>query len=199
MAKKTPVILTMSFRLSGGSIEGNGTDDLMGFFTIKGHFNEKAPYPCDFTWQFAGVYDIRMEFNGWRESDKGGFFGQWKGPNGSGSFAFAPSKESSEAAKKLQEEAHKAHKTQLLSMGFPEWLVDQALQETKGLEPALNWCTEQMNGGKDTSLGVGNDQSVDQEALIQLVSMGFDEETAKEALIKHGGKLEEAANYLFDQ
>jgi hypothetical protein len=85
---------------------GNGNEETMGHFTVKGNFNEKAPYAVDFTWQFAGAYDVRMEFTGWRESDKGnhqgslftfqgGVFGTWKGSNGSGSFAFFPSKEGS--------------------------------------------------------------------------------------------------------
>jgi hypothetical protein len=36
-----------------------------------------------------------MQLTGWRESDKGGIFGQWTGPMGSGSYAFSPSKEGS--------------------------------------------------------------------------------------------------------
>lgn len=49
---------------------GGGTDELLGYFSVTGKFSEKAPYPVEFTWRFTTSGD-NMEFNGWRESDKG--------------------------------------------------------------------------------------------------------------------------------
>lgn len=49
---------------------GDGNDEVLGHFTIKGNYSEKAPYPVEFTIHFVGT-DARMEFNGWREGDKG--------------------------------------------------------------------------------------------------------------------------------
>jgi len=134
-----------------------------------------------------------MEFNGWRESDKGGIFGQWKGTQGNGSFAVYPSKDT-EAAKKMNEETKKSNKKHLLSMGFPDWLVDQAMVETEGLEPAITFITKQL--GESRSLE--KDSGVSDADLQQLISMGFDDEMAKQAL-KATKSVEEAANWLFDR
>ncbi len=63
-----------------------------------------------------------------------------------------------EAAQKMKAKANEAHKSQLLSMGFPDWLVDEALKATTGLEPAINWITEQLSkgggGGNTYSLSI---------------------------------------------
>jgi len=202
--KKKPMILNLDFSTRNhGTLTGNGSDDILGFFNLNGTWSEKAPYPVEFSFQFPSNGSAKMEFTGWRESDKGGIFGTWKGNQGSGSYAFAPSKEATEAAKKLEESAKNQTKTQLLSMGFPEWLVEQALLETKGLEPAVNWITQQLDSGPTTEKVSSNpsspsSESVDPTKLSNLVSMGFEEEMAKDALIKSGGDVEGAANWLFD-
>jgi len=199
--KKSPVVLQLNFQRANGSMNGNGKEETMGGFTVKGNFSEKAPYPVDFTWTFSGNYDVRLEFNGWRESDKGGVFGTWKGSTGSGSFAIYPSKEGSEVALKLKQESSSAIKGSLLSMGFPDFLVEQAINETDELEEAVNWCSEQMNESKllaaSTAESTDNEE-VDETSLAQLVSMGFDAELAKQALIQTKGNIEAAANMLFD-
>lgn len=51
-----------------------------------------------------------------------------------------------EAAKRFKESAQQATKAQLKSMGFPDWLIEQAVQHADGLEAAINWCTEQSMG-----------------------------------------------------
>ncbi len=123
-----------------------------------------------------------MVLTGWRESDKGGIFGTWKGPQGSGSYAFAPSKDGSDTKKKLEEAGNKLRREKLLAMGFADWLVEQALNQTTGLEPAINWITAKLEGGNPTS---AEDPEVSSEELQQLLAMGFEEEMAKQALIKH--------------
>jgi len=178
-----------------GSIEGSGIDEILGSFAISGTYNEKAPYPCDFVFNFGGN-SAKMDFNGWRETEKGGVFGTFKGPQGSGSFAFSPAKEGSEVAKKAKENAVIAVKTQLLSMGFEEWVVEQAVQQTTGLEPALSWITQQLGGSSKTGQS-GDTGDVDETALSQLLSMGFDQDLAKQAL-KATKTVEEATNWIFD-
>jgi len=87
-------------------------------------------------------------------------------------------------------------------MGFPDWLVEQALIETKGLEPAVNWITQQLDSGpttdSTTSPTPSSQSDVDTTKLASLVSMGFEEEMSKQALLKTGGDLDAAANWLFD-
>jgi len=180
------------FQGNGGDIDGNGADDVMGDFVIAGTYSDKAPYPCDCTFTFSN--NAQMVLTGWRECDKGGIFGQWKGPMGSGSYAFSPSKDGSETKKRLEMAANTQRKTQLLAMGFADWLVDQALVETSGLEPAINWITKNLDGPSQVS-----DDDVNSEALQQLLSMGFEADMAKEALVKHKNNVERAANWLFDR
>jgi len=198
--KKQPAVLNINFKNSytGGTIEGDGTDEVLGYFTIHGTYSEKAPYPVEFAFSFSSNSSAKMDFNGWRESDKGGMFGTWKGATGSGTFAFYPSKEASEAAKKLAETGKQQNKAVLLSMGFPDWLIDQALTETKGLEPAVTWITQQLDGSSKPKTQTEEGTEVDPNSLQQLISMGFDEEMAKQALQKTGN-AEEAANWLFDR
>lgn len=50
---------------------GHGTHEVLGFFSIQGSYSEKAPYPVDFIFSFTLDPSAKMEFNGWRESDKG--------------------------------------------------------------------------------------------------------------------------------
>jgi len=181
---------------------GNGKDDVFGDFSIKGTYSDKAPYPVDFTWTFKQTLQA-MEFNGWRESDKGGVFGTWKGTNGSGTFAFSPAKESSEAVKKLTENTKNSTKEQLIQMGFPEWSIDQAMLETTNIEEAINWITQQMSVSEEnvntSSRGDSSVESgVDPSQLTELLAMGFDESMATQALVKTGN-VEAAANWLFDR
>jgi uncharacterized UBP type Zn finger protein len=108
----------------------------------------------------------------------------------------------------LDEQAKTQNKLQLLSMGFEEWLVDEALTKNKGLEPALNWITMQLDGA---SKPTGEQAEVDSESLAALTGMGFDEEMARQSLVKtkvscctvwyaNGAKgdVEAAANWLFE-
>ena len=126
---------------------------------------------------------------GWRESDKGGIFGTFKGPQGSGSFAFYPSKEGSEAKKKMDEAANLQRRQTLLSMGFPDWLIEQALIETSGLEPAINWITSKLEddhtpSGNPNSNATPDRDDSDSDAIVQLTSLGFDADAARKALTK---------------
>ena len=91
--------------------------------------------------------------------------------------------DSTETAKKLEEQANKAVRNQLVSMGFPEYLIDAALQETKGLEPAVNWITQRLEQGGPTS-ETGEDD-LNMEHLQQLMDMGFDPEMATQALLQN--------------
>mmetsp|Transcript_230 Transcript_230/g.310 ORF Transcript_230/g.310 Transcript_230/m.310 type:complete len:217 (-) Transcript_230:65-715(-) len=196
--KKKTVAVNINFSSNHdgtGNMQGNGTDDILGFFNMDGKYNEKAPYALNFSFHFPSS-NATMEFSGWREGDKGGFFGTWKGATGSGSFALAPSKEASDTAKKLEEQATKAVRTQLVSMGFPEYLIDAALEETKGLEPAVNWITQRLDnqGGPSTP---GSDE-LNMEHLQQLMDMGFDPDMATQALLQNK-TVEAAANWLFER
>jgi len=201
--KKQNVTISMNFRPKHEeTMEGEGSDDILGEFAVKGKYSEKAPYPCSFTFEFASNGIGKMDFNGWRESDKGGMFGTWKGVvAGSGSFAIYPSKQDSDAALRLKAKANETNKGQLLSMGFPDWLVDQALNETSGLEPAINWITEQLSKGASGGGQVADTEvndNVDESSLQQLLSMGFDEGLAIQAL-QINKTVEAAANWLFDR
>jgi len=184
-----------------GSLDGNGNDEHLGSFTISGKFSDKAPYAVEFTFTLSNG---AMEFSGWRESDKGGVFGTWKGVNGSGTFAFSPAKESSELVKKYEENAKNSKKEELLAMGFEDWLIDQALQEssTGSLEDAINWITQQLDSQSISisqgSHGTQGNGGGDEEQLSELVAMGFDIEMARDAL-KKTGNVQAAANWLFDR
>jgi uncharacterized UBP type Zn finger protein len=99
-------------------------------------------------------------------------------------------------------------------MGFPEWLVTEALIEHKTLDAAVNWCTEQMSesGSPPGESLPPSTETVNEESLATLLSMGFDMEMAKESLIKtkvrifrsnfsqfyYQGNVDAAANWLFD-
>ncbi len=50
---------------------GEGSDDILGAFTVGGTFNDKPPYACAFAYDFLSNNSAKMDFNGWRESDKG--------------------------------------------------------------------------------------------------------------------------------
>jgi hypothetical protein len=65
-------------------------------------------------------------------------------------------------------------------MGFPDYLIEEALKETSGLEPAVNWITSKLDNDDLDVVDV-----VDPDSLQQLLAMGFDEEMAKQALIHH--------------
>jgi len=207
--KKKELLVNFSFRKTtsdSGTIEGNGNDEILGFFNVQGTFSEKAPYPCDFNWKFPSNASADMNFSGWRESDKGGFFGQWKGTPGGGAFAFYPAKSENavEAAQKLQQTKQISMKKELENMGFEGWLIDQALAETGGnsLEQAVHWLTSQSAPSSGSNTGGndgGSDASVNADDLQMLVSMGFDTDAAREALTHSGGNVEAAANLLFDQ
>jgi Holliday junction resolvasome RuvABC DNA-binding subunit len=173
-------------------------EDLLGNFSVGGTWSEKAPYPCELSFDFSNG---SMTLTGWRESDKGGIFGTWKSAaEGSGSFAFSPSKEGSEAKSKMEEASNKLRKETLTNMGFPDWLITQSLQETSGLEPAINWITRQLEGPSSTNNSTNNGEDVDNsDSIMQLVAMGFDPVQSKEALDKHRGNVERAANWLFDK
>jgi uncharacterized UBP type Zn finger protein len=100
-----------------------------------------------------------------------------------------------EAKKKMEETANKQRRETLTNMGFPEWLIEQALQDTIGLEPAINWITQQLDGPRASN----TTDDADSEGVMQLVAMGFDDEMARQALSKHRGNVEMAANWLFDK
>jgi len=197
--KKQASIVMLRFTNGYGTntIDGNGNEDIYGAFNITGTFNDKAPYAVEFTFKFST--GTRMEFSGWRESDKGGVFGTWKGDLGSGTFAYSPSKEASEAAKKLEQGAKSKMKENLLSMGFEDWIIDEALNECKSLEDAINWITRQSSSSSSSSQTNSSTVQVDESSLTQLVSMGFDSDMAREALSKNGNDVEQAANWLAER
>jgi hypothetical protein len=45
-------------------------EDILGSFKIGGTWSEKAPYPCELTFNFD-ENNAQMVMTGWRESDKG--------------------------------------------------------------------------------------------------------------------------------
>ena len=66
----------------------------------------------------------------------------------------------------IEEKTNDARREQLNGMGFPSWIIDQALEKTKDVEEAINWITRQMDS-KSKSVT----EEVDNKNLEQLVSM----------------------------
>jgi len=194
--KKQNLMFQMNFSLHSSGIKGNGTDDNFGYFTVDGKFNEKAPYACEFSFNFSN--SIKMEFSGWRESDKGGIFGNWKGSNGSGAFAFAPSKETEEKMKQLEEQAQKNQRDILTSMGFPSELIEEAVKQNKGVEAAISWLTDKLNPPLSGEGTENTGSTVDESKVQQLISLGFEEEMVRQALEASNGNVDQAANFLFE-
>jgi len=181
-------VLRVQFK-SPDSMTGTGQDE-NGTFQILGTYNEKAPYACDFSFTYSPPSTVKMEFSGWRELDRNGIIGQWKGTNGTGAFSFAPSKESQEAMKKMEESTKKETKTKLEAMGFPTTLIDEAMQQTQNLDEAIAWITDKFDSGP---------VEVDQEKVVELVGMGFEQEFAIQALQISKNDLQNATNWLLEQ
>ena len=100
----------------------------------------------------------------------------------------------------MEETANKQRRETLTNMGFPDWLIEQAILETTGLEPAINWITQQLEGKPSgNNVTISHDDEDYGEGVMQLVAMGFDDEMARQALAKHRGNVEMAANWLFDK
>jgi len=193
--KRQNIMFQLNFNLNSSTMKGNGTDDIQGYFTIEGKFNEKAPHGCDFFFNFTN--SVKMEFNGWRESDKGGIFGQWKGSTGTGAFAFAPSKETEEKIRQLEEQAQKNQIETLTAMGFPPELITEAIKQKKGIEGAISWITEQLN---PSPVSTGNTEyTVDESKVQELITLGFEEDVVRQALEASMGNVDQAANFLFDR
>jgi len=187
--------IEMYFQMDGvnsGLIHGSGVDVFLGSFNIIGNFVDKAPFSCEFRFEFPSDTSIEMKFSGWRESDKGGFFGEWNGTNGSGSFAFSPSKEFLEKDVYLPQV-----KSKLLEMGFSEQIIEKALEVSTELDEALNWISKQTTNNL-LSVSTICSAEINEHDLCQLVDMGFNVESARNALIEMNGNLEDAANMLFE-
>jgi len=178
-----------------GKMSGNGIDDVLGTFNIDGTCSKKAPYPTQFSFNFRSIE--KLTFTGWREGEKGGFFGTYKGSTLSGSFAFYPLKNvSPEVAEKFKENTNTANKQQLLLMGFEEWIIDEALKETSELEAAINWITQHMEESGKGGGGSSSPSSDIEEKVQQIIALGFTEDLARDALENNGNDVQAAIDFL---
>jgi len=155
--KRKDVTLQLRF-LSGGKVEGNGSDDF-GFFEITGEYNPSPPYTAKLIRKDYSDQERVIEYSGFRESETDGLFGQWKG-QGNGDFHFKPTKGDDAAVKRLQESARKSKLEQLLNMGFPKYLCELALQQqppnATDLTAAIDFITRQISAGAADDFGGGD-------------------------------------------
>jgi hypothetical protein len=197
--KKKDLYFQISFSFGSyqdeGTISGAGRDEVLGEFKISGKCSRKAPYPATFSFHFFALSE-NFEFEGWRETEKGGFFGNYTSSHHSGTFAFHPCKDIPPGLElTLKSGANKQVRNQLLAMGFDEWLVDQALKEETDLEPALNWIMRHSTeGGKKKKTDV-SDEAL-QGNVEQIIALGFSEDLARDALLNTGNNLQAAIDFL---
>ena len=189
---KIPLAMTLVFK-HPGTVSGTGLHQTLGGYSVEGVYSAKAPYSARLKLIFSGNQEKNLSLEGFRDSS-GSIFGTVSGSS-SGSFTISPVKEGGgELAKKIKEESEKLTRSTLESMGFPSYLIEHALNQCSTLESAVNWCTQNMTGGMTTSSG-----SVDEEKLMNLISMGFDDSVAREVLLKHNNNLDQAVEELLGQ
>jgi len=186
--KQKSVSLQLNF--TTGEVKGNGSDDYLGYFEVGGTYVEKPPYSCNLTLTYSMVPQT-IEFTGWRESERGGIFGNWKGVGGSGSFAFAPSKEQPQQSKatavsKTGLGVNKDSITQLANMGFPQWMCEAALETTGDMDAAVDYCFNLMQTTNTDTSQEGQRETPEhnesnEELIEQLVVLGFSQEQALSA------------------
>ncbi|KAM7191631.1 hypothetical protein V8F20_009238 [Naviculisporaceae sp. PSN 640] len=95
---------------------------------------------------------------------------------------------------------------QLTDMGFPEGRVIKALFHTgnSDLNAAMEWIMahmddEDIDGPLQTAPAENSSDSIVKEEDVQnLLSWGFDEQTIRKALFKHGGDVQTAANGILE-
>jgi hypothetical protein len=154
---------------------------------------------CRYGVELTATYGAHtMSYTGWREA-KGGLFGEFKcTPAGSGQFQLTPA--SGSAAAKLLEAKQRTLVTQLEALGFEKWQCEAAASVYDTPEACLDWI---MNGGAAelagnaapaaggaaASSGGGGGgargaaaPAPPEEAINQLVAMGFTRARAIEAL-----------------
>ncbi|KAL8144321.1 hypothetical protein V2J09_017353, partial [Rumex salicifolius] len=94
--------------------------------------------------------------------------------------------------------------SQLVSMGFAHLHCQKAAINTSnvGIEEAMNWLLSHMEDADiDAPISKGSKGGmvqVDQTQVDTLVSFGFAEETAKQALLATGGDIEKATDWIFN-
>jgi len=169
-------------------VGGNGVNDLFGYFTVEGSYSNKPPYSCELNVKFSSGPKITL--TGWREQERNGMVGNWTGSiegSGSGSFSLAPNKDQSSISFSDNK------KSQLLSLGFSEEAINKVLTQTDNIDEAITLLTE---GGMSGSQIAHNNEPGENE-IIQLVSLGFDADKARMALMQTNNNVEQAANLLF--
>jgi len=195
--------MTMELKFNGSNtVDGNGSDEL-GSFTVTGEYSPSPPYNAKL---LRTDSNGTMEMSGFRESEGGGIFGQWKGNLGAGDFHVKPADKNSPAVLKMKEQQRKGKLEQLETMGFEKWLCEQALEESnEDVGNAIEWLTRQTEGGSallsNTSGNVmvsstGNN-SVDEGAVKTVMGMGFPEERARTALASCENDVAAAIDWLF--
>ncbi|KAG5020550.1 hypothetical protein JHK87_016405 [Glycine soja] len=92
---------------------------------------------------------------------------------------------------------------QLVSMGFNHLHCQKAAINTSnvGVEEAMNWLLSHMDDpdiDNPISKGHGSETIVDQSKVDILISFGFEEEIARNALKASGGDIEKATDWIFN-
>jgi len=175
---------------SGTTVGGNGVNDALGYFVVDGTYSNKAPYGCELHVQFTSGPKITL--TGWRESERNGMVGNWTGSvagAGSGTFSLAPNKDAVAGSMAVAD----SRKTQLLALGFSEAAINSVLPETDSIESAIEQLTSGAYHHSQPEAKEANS-----EMIVQLVSMGFETDKARMALIQTNNNLEHAANLLFE-
>jgi len=193
--EKRNMAINLTFKY--GSFRGSGVDDVGGYVDVTGTFNDKPPYNAEFQLKFHSGEVV--EFSGWREKEKNGIFGSFKGLLGGGSFAIYPSNNPGKLD--MDQMASKANDTMiktLKDMGFPAGLCSEAPLHSHDLESAVDWITRQLSAPAPASQAAAPAPAGSDEAIATLALMGFSNEKAKLALAATNNDVERAVEWLFE-
>jgi len=212
--------LELQLAFTDDRVEGAGTAQSGGHFTIEGTYSTKPPYGCDLSITFS-TSKQKLDLSGWRESEKGGIFGTYKSVgHGSGNFNFTPAKLPESLPPQKPASNNNNMIQELEAMGFPTWICKQALDIAQDLEAAVEVCFTLMQSGEGEQSNTQGDsaqeghaqlgaaqvanaqgavtQEKDEQLLERLMEFGFSHEQAKFAA-SQTSNVDEALEMLFSQ
>lgn len=202
--KRVPFEVDLKWK--GHIFEAEGVDDNENF-TIGGTVESTPPWKVTIWRKGQGA---KLTGEGYKEGSSGAMFGKWERDDEKGEWSIKPS---SNPNSQFRERKRVKLIADLTAMGYDEALIFDALAATQGasLAAAIDWIANYFQdlARSDDAAARPNQlpppgpisensnlTSLPQEAVASLVSMGFHEEQAGEALMVCNNDVEKALEYL---